>query len=125
LGGLLLIKQGSKGVRIANNLEKRRKQMADKKVTVVARIKTKAGMEEKVRQELVSLQVPTRSEPGCINYDIHQSVDDKSLFLLYENWASKDDLDKHFEMPYLKAWREKAKDLVAAPTEVSFWEMIS
>ncbi|MCK5552115.1 MAG: antibiotic biosynthesis monooxygenase [Deltaproteobacteria bacterium] len=99
--------------------------MADKKVTVVARIKTKAGMEEKVKQELLSLQVPTRSEPGCINYDIHQSVDDKSLFLLYENWASKDDLDKHFEMTYLKAWREKAKDLVAAPTEVSFWEMIS
>ena len=98
--------------------------MSDKKVTVVARIKVKAGMEEKVKQKVMALAVPTRSEPGCINYDLHQSVDDKSLFLLYENWASKDDLDKHFEMPYLKAWREEAKDLVAQPTEVTLWEKI-
>ena len=98
--------------------------MADKKVTVVARIKTKAGMEEEVRQKVMSLAVPTRSEPGCINYDLHQSVDDKSLFLLYENWLSKDDLDKHLEMPYLKAWREEAKALLARPTEVTLWEKI-
>ena len=98
--------------------------MSDKKVTVVARIKAKVGMEEQVRQRVMSLMGPTRSEPGCINYDLHQSVDDKSLFLLYENWVSKDDLDKHLEMPYLKAWREEAKDLLEKPTEVTLWEKL-
>ena len=98
--------------------------MAKGKVTVVARIKAKPGMEENVREKLMSLVAPTRAEAGCINYDLHRSLDDPCLFLFYENWASKDDLDKHLEMPYLKAWREEAKDLCAAPTEVTLWEMI-
>jgi quinol monooxygenase YgiN len=98
--------------------------MANGKVTVVARIKSKPGMEENVREKLMSLVAPTRAEAGCINYDLHRSMDDGSLFLFYENWASKDDLDKHLEMPYLKAWREEAKDFCAAPTEITLWEMI-
>lgn len=99
--------------------------MANGKVTVVARIKAKPGMEEKVREKLMSLVAPTRAEAGCINYDLHRSLDDTCLFLFYENWASKDDLDKHLEMPYLKAWREEAKDLCAEPTEITLWQMIS
>ncbi|NIO03514.1 MAG: antibiotic biosynthesis monooxygenase [Proteobacteria bacterium] len=99
--------------------------MAETKVTVVARIKAKVGMEEKIRQELLSLVSPTRSEAGCMNYDLHQSIEEKSLFLFYENWASKDDLDRHREMPHLKSWREKSKDLLEEPIEVTLWEMIS
>ena len=99
--------------------------MADKKVTVLARIKAKNGMEDRVRQELLSLVAPTRSESGCINYDLHQAIDDKSLFLFYENWVSKDDLDKHLEMPYLKAFMEKAEDILTEPVEITLWEMIS
>jgi quinol monooxygenase YgiN len=99
--------------------------MPERRVTVMARIKAKAGMEEKVTGKLLSLVTPTRSEAGCINYNLHQSEDDKCLFVFYENWASKEDLDKHLEMPYLKAWREEAKDLLVGPTEVTLWEMIS
>ncbi len=99
--------------------------MSDKKVTVVARIKAKNGMEENVRETLMSLVSPTRSEAGCINYDLHQAIDDKSLFIFYENWASKDDLDKHFGMPYLKAFLEKANDILAEPVDVTLLEMIS
>jgi quinol monooxygenase YgiN len=45
--------------------------------------------------------------------------------LLYENWVSKDDLDKHLEMPYLKAFMAKAEDILAEPVEITLWEMIS
>ncbi len=99
--------------------------MPEKKVTVVARIKAKVGMEEKVKGKLLSLVTPTRSEAGCINYDLHQSMDDQCLFMLYENWVSREDLDKHLEMPYLKAWREEGKDFLEKPTEIALWEMIS
>jgi quinol monooxygenase YgiN len=106
-------------------IPRREDKMGTQKVTVVARIKAKPGMEEKVRQELMSLVTPTRSEPGCINYDLHQSPDDTSVFLFYENWVSKEDLDKHLDMPYLKAWREKSEDLLAEPVDMTLWEMIS
>jgi quinol monooxygenase YgiN len=95
------------------------------RVTVVAMAKAKAGMEETVNQELLSLVNPTRSEPGCINYDLHQAHDDKSLFIFYENWKSKEDLDKHLGMPYLRAFLEKSEGLLAKPLEVTLLEMIS
>ncbi len=99
--------------------------MAEKKVTVLAYIKAKPGMEDKVREAVMNLVEPTRSEAGCINYDLHVSVDDKSRFMLYENWISKKDLDEHLEMPYLQDFIGKSEDLLAEPLEVVLWEMIT
>ncbi len=99
--------------------------MAEKKITVVARIKAKEGMEEKVKQELLALVRPTRSEKGCISYVLHQSVENKSLFMFYESWVSKRDLDEHLKMPYMKSHMEKAKEILAEPGEISIWEVIS
>lgn len=99
--------------------------MPDKKVTVLGRIKAKAGMEEQVKQEIMALVAPARSEGGCINYDLHQALNDKSLFMLYENWASKKDLDEHLARPYLKVFLGKADQMLAEPVEITLWEMIS
>ena len=99
--------------------------MVHKTVTVLALVKAKEGMEETVRQELFSLVKPTRSEPGCISYNLHQDIADKSLFMFYENWKGQEDLDKHRGMPHLKAFREKADNLLAKPIEVTLFEMIS
>lgn len=99
--------------------------MQNKIVTVLARIKAKQGVEEKVKQELLSLVGPTRAEAGCINYDLHQSMENKSFFMLYENWVSKKALDEHLTMPYLKAFMEKAKEILAEPAEISLWERMS
>jgi len=99
--------------------------MAEKKVTVVARIRAKEGMQEKVKQELMALVSPTRSEKGCINYDLHQSVEDKSLFMFYENWASKKDLNEHLEMSYMKSHMEKASEILAEPGDITLWEIVT
>ncbi|MCK4817457.1 antibiotic biosynthesis monooxygenase [bacterium] len=99
--------------------------MTNKRVTVFARMKAKDGIEENVRKELMSLVPQTRSEEGCINYDLHQSVDEKTLFMFYENWRSKEDLDKHLEMPYLKSFLEKADKILAEPVDVTLWEKVS
>lgn len=98
--------------------------MTDKKVTVLVRIKAKKGLEERVKQGLLALLNPTRSEKGCINYDLHQSAEDKSLFMLYENWKSKKDLDEHLAMPYMKSHMEKASEILAGPSEITLWEKI-
>jgi quinol monooxygenase YgiN len=99
--------------------------MAEQKVTVIAQIRAKEGMEEKVKQELVGLVGPTRSEKGCINYELHQSVENKSLFMFYENWASKKDLDEHARAPHMKAHMQKARELFAEPPKITLWESIS
>src|SRR5438552_333599 len=92
--------------------------MTDQIITVIARIKAKPGMEDTVRQ-LFKLLGPTRSEKGCINYDMHQSFDDASLFLFHENWSSDEDLQAHLASPHIKSWFEKSKTLLAEPVEVT------
>jgi quinol monooxygenase YgiN len=98
--------------------------MLQKKVTVLARIKAKKGMEEKVKRELASLIAPTHQEASCIDYVLHQATDDKAMFMFYENWTSKKALDEHLAMPYLKAFVAKAGELLAEPLDVTLWEMV-
>jgi len=98
--------------------------MKNKRITVLALVKVKEGMEETARQVLLSMVNPTRSEPGCISYNLHQAADEKSLFMFYENWESMEDLEKHRETPHLKAYRQKIGSLLAKPTEVTLFEII-
>jgi quinol monooxygenase YgiN len=99
--------------------------MAEQKVTVAAQIRAKDGMEEEVKQELMGLVGPTRSEKGCIKYELHQSVENKSLFMFYENWASRKDLDEHVHAPPMKAHMQKARELFAEAPKITLWEVIS
>jgi len=99
--------------------------MADKKVTVLARFKAKEGMEEKAKQAIIDCVAPTRAEAACINYDLHQSKDDKRLFMLYENWQSKELLDQHLATPHLTGLVAKSDELFSEPIDIALWEMIS
>ncbi|KAB7888860.1 putative quinol monooxygenase [Poseidonibacter ostreae] len=60
------------------------------KLTIVANIIAKADKVEMVKTELLKLIDITRSEEGCINYDLHQDSENKAHFLFYENWESRE-----------------------------------
>jgi quinol monooxygenase YgiN len=95
--------------------------MAGEQVTVAVRMRARPGNEERVRQELLALLEPTRSEPGCINYDMHESPSEPGLFFFYENWTSQELLDKHLAAPHITRWIAAAADLLAEPMELSLW----
>ena len=97
--------------------------MAGRKVTVFALVKAKPGMEEAVKQERSALGGPTRTEEGCINYDLHQSLDHKGHFRFYENWTSKELLDRHLQSAHVQRFIAKADGLLAEPPEITLWEM--
>jgi quinol monooxygenase YgiN len=99
--------------------------MTNQQVTVTARIKVKPGMEEQFKQEYMPVLALTRAEEGCLNYDLHQSADDPSLFMLHENWASKEILEQHLQTPYIKALGAKAPDFLTEPPEVLLWEQVA
>jgi len=94
-------------------------------ITVIAQIRIKEGMEEKVGEELMKLVAPTRSEEGCIVYNLHQSAESKALFMFYECWRSKKDFDEHLQKPHIKAFAESTGEMLAEPMRVSLWEMLS
>lgn len=95
-----------------------------KKVSVTARVRAGKGMEAQVRRACLALVQPSRAENGCINYDLHQSVDDAGLFLFYENWESREDLERHLATAHALAFDESTKGMLAEPEEITFWEMI-
>jgi quinol monooxygenase YgiN len=98
--------------------------MNAKSLTVVAHIKAKPGKETLVRQELLSLVAPSRNDAGCLNYDLHQALDNPTLFLFHENWTSKAHLDQHLQKPALQAVLARVSQLVAEPPQITLWEKI-
>jgi quinol monooxygenase YgiN len=94
-------------------------------LAVVAHVKAKPGKETEVRKELLSLVAPSRTDPGCINYDLHQSIDNPALFLFHENWTSKTHLDQHLAKPDLQAVLARVGKLVAEPPQITLWEKIA
>src|SRR5579859_1057391 len=99
--------------------------MNEKTLTVIAHVKARPGREADVRKELLSLVAPSRKDPGCVNYDLHQAVDDPASFLFHENWASKAHLDQHLSKPDLQAVLARLGPLVAEPPQIILWERIA
>jgi quinol monooxygenase YgiN len=56
---------------------------------IVAESHAKPGCEDELRAQLMTLIAPSRAEPGCVKYDLHENPDEPGKFLFYEIW--KDD----------------------------------
>jgi quinol monooxygenase YgiN len=91
------------------------------KVTVIAYHRAKPGKEQALREALLAVCAPTRSEKGCLNYDLHVSPDDPSVLVFHENWLSKEDLDTHLASAHIDAFRAVAPDLLAEPPDITLW----
>ena len=98
--------------------------MNTESLTVVAQMKAKPGKEDQIRQELLSLVAPSRKDAGCLNYDLHQALENPALFLFHENWATKAHLDQHLQKPDLQAVLARVGQLVAEPPQITLWEKI-
>jgi quinol monooxygenase YgiN len=98
--------------------------MNAKSLTVLAHVKARPGKEAEVRRELLSLVAPSRKDPGCVNYDLHQAVGTPTSFMFHENWTSKALLDQHLQKPELQAVLARVGQMVAEPPEITLWEQI-
>ena len=56
-----------------------------------------ADKAEEAATTLRSLRDGSRSEPGCITFDVSRSVDDANAFVLYEEWRDQAALDEHYK----------------------------
>ena len=100
--------------------------MSENTVTVIATIKVKPGTEARAQTLLQSVVAPTRLEPGCLNYDLHQSATDPTQFLFHENWASDAALAEHSASTagHRLALREQLGELMDGPPSVTRWRRI-
>jgi quinol monooxygenase YgiN len=45
--------------------------------------------------------------------------------VFYENWKNMKSVDRHLEMPYIKACMERMKKSLARPVQITLWVMVS
>ena len=87
---------------------------------IVATIYPKAGKEEAVKAELLKNIPEVRKEAGCLWYDLHE-LKAGGRFMFYEIWENKAAFEAHGAAPHMVAYRERIKDLLEKPTEISVW----
>lgn len=75
-------------------------------VKVVALIVAKADERERVGKAVRDMVQPSRAEPGCLQYDLHEEQERPGAFVFIERWKSADALKEHMAMPYHDAFLE-------------------
>ncbi len=98
--------------------------MSKEQVTVIAYIEIKPGTEDAFKAELQKVIAATRAEASCINYDLHQSVDQPTRFVAYENWTSMEGLDQHLISAHIQAYRQNCAEIFAKPVEITIWKKL-
>lgn len=69
---------------------------------VVAVYRTNEGEEEAIAEILRKMTEPSRSEPGCVQYQAHRSTEDPRTFLLYEHYVGEAGYEAHQATPHFK-----------------------
>ncbi len=93
--------------------------------TLIGTVVVKDETREELRRILADQVASTRAEAGCVNYDFHVDAKDPNVFVSYENWKSRADLDVHLKIPHLQPLFGRLEQLLAQPVEMRFLTMIS
>ena len=82
---------------------------------VVATIIALAGSHDVVRAALVDLVAATRTEEGCVSYELFESAASAGTFITVETWRSAADLAEHMSTPHIAAALAAVEGHLAQP----------
>ncbi|MCW3838491.1 antibiotic biosynthesis monooxygenase [Micromonospora yasonensis] len=95
-------------------------------VTLVPFFTIKAGEEAAVGKCHLEMVAISRAEPGCLGYDLYQSVEEPSVMFLYENWTDQAALDNHMNTSsFYRIVRGEIDKRLVAPWTAHMMMMIS
>ena len=96
-------------------------------VTVVAAVTAKKEFMDVVPTSLVSMPAKPRVMRVLprLNENINEEwIDDKTRFVFWEIWESKEALEQHNQQPYIQAFLELAEEKLQAAPEVFLLDKI-
>lgn len=88
------------------------------RIYLIAIIESKPQYAEAVKGKLQNLVVQTRHEKACLQYDLHQSLDEPNKFIFYEVWENQEGLDLHNEQPYILDFIKNVPAMLECPPMV-------
>jgi quinol monooxygenase YgiN len=89
--------------------------MTDARIALVVEFRAAPGTREDLRNELLALVGPTRSEQGCLRYDLHVDPEDPDVLAFYEVWADADAHAAHDRTAHVAHIRSVLPSLTTGP----------
>jgi quinol monooxygenase YgiN len=83
-------------------------------IHVFAILTAQPGQEQVLRDALLAMIEPTKKEPGCISYMIHEDQKTPGAFYFFEIYKDQAATDFHMNSPYLAALVEKVGPILAS-----------
>ena len=94
-------------------------------IVLVARLKVRDDAIDATKGAALAIVEASRSEEGNINYDIHQALDDPTVFIWHETWKHKTAVDDHFATEFFQNFFATVEPLAAEPPQITLTRMIS
>jgi quinol monooxygenase YgiN len=89
---------------------------------ITVSIHLKPGKEAEFLGLLMPVIDAVRLEPTFINNFLHQDLEDPTRFMIYENWADRDEFfDVQFKRDYRKPYESQLPELLAEPRRIEMW----
>jgi quinol monooxygenase YgiN len=65
----------------------------------------------------------SRSEPGCLAYNMHHDVENPLRLVFVEHWADRAALEAHFRVPASGQFVAEARELAASPPDLRIYQV--
>lgn len=94
--------------------------MTAEAISIIAVLKAQPGKAAALRQALRALLLPTRQEPGNVDYSLFQLRDTPDTFYMRESWRDQAALEEHIALPHFQAFIAQMDDLLAEPLRLDY-----
>lgn len=91
----------------------------DGEVRIVAEVTAKPDQVDALRAALVGMLAPSRAEPGCLLYELHEDIEQPGHFVFFERWANLDAIEAHTRMPHYVALGPVIEPMLAGPGKLT------
>ena len=89
-------------------------------ISIIAVLKARPGKTESLRDALKALLLPTRQEPGNLDYALFQLRDEPETFYVRESWRDEEALEEHIALPHFQAFIGQMESLLAEPLRLDY-----
>lgn len=85
---------------------------------VIASAKAKPGKEAELEQALLDVAGPTRAQPGCVSFSVYHSIEDSTILIGLERWASNEAHEQHLRGTHVQTFLSNIADILAEPPRI-------
>ncbi len=87
----------------------------DERLVLVVEFHAAPGRIDELRRALLDVVGPTRAEPGCVLYDLHDDPADADHLVFYEIWESREAHAAHDDTAHIRDLVARLPELTAEP----------